>query len=429
MVTGGTPKTTGVFYDDSYSHALWAPGNACSGAPGTETQYAENLDKLVNGGTPLFTTIDPANLPMGMLTGNCVPIFPHSFLKTNTIFEVAHNAGLRTAWADKHPAYELVNGPSGSGVDDLFTPEINNDSNPTGTSVAATAANDQLKVNAVLHEIDGLTSDGQHSAPVPAIFGMNFQAVSVGQKLVDPVKSCQRNPTATCDPTYFPGGYQPGTLHFTPQLASGLAYVDGALGTMVAELRKQDLLDSTTIVISAKHGQSPIDPASLFKIGDQITPILTAAGITAAQTTEDDIALVWLQDQTQTAVAVKALRTNQAGPNKARIQSVLSGDALADHFGDPLRNDRTPDLIVQPIPGTIYTGSKAKVAEHGGFAEDDTHVALLVVNGAANDDRDARTHTEPVHTTQIAPTILRILGLRPEALKAVQLEHTAPLPR
>jgi hypothetical protein len=102
---------------------------------------------------------------------------------------------------------------------------------------------------------------------------------------------------------------------------------------------------------------------------------------------------------------------------------------LADQFGDPRRNDRTPDLIVQPMPGTIYSHSAAKVAEHGGFAADDTHVALLVVNGTAEHDRDDRVQSEPVRTTQIAPTMLRFLGLRPEALEPVQLEHTQPLPR
>jgi hypothetical protein len=34
----------------------------------------------------------------------------------------------------------------------------------------------------------------------------------------------------------------------------------------------------------------------------------------------------------------------------------------------------------------------------------------------------------PVETTQIAPTILQLLGLDPNALQAVQIEHTAPLP-
>jgi len=34
----------------------------------------------------------------------------------------------------------------------------------------------------------------------------------------------------------------------------------------------------------------------------------------------------------------------------------------------------------------------------------------------------------PVETTQIAPTILRLLGLRPQDLQAVVAEHTAILP-
>jgi hypothetical protein len=43
--TGGTSKSTGVFYDDSYDRLLFPPGSNCSGLPGTETVYAENLDK------------------------------------------------------------------------------------------------------------------------------------------------------------------------------------------------------------------------------------------------------------------------------------------------------------------------------------------------------------------------------------------------
>jgi Type I phosphodiesterase / nucleotide pyrophosphatase len=428
MLTGGTPASTGVFYDDAYSRSMWAPGNTtCSGTPGTETVYAENLDRTLNSTIPLFTSIDPANLPLARINGQCTPVFPHSFLRTNTIFDVAHAAGLYTAWADKHPAYEIVNGPSNRGVNDLFTPEINNANDPTAISVTATTAYDQLKVQAVLNEIDGRTSDGHRHAPVPAIFGMNFQAVSVGEKLVDPVKSCQRNPTSTCDPTYFPGGYEPGTLEFTPQLNEAMAFVDTAIGSMVDALHEHHLQDSTQLILSAKHGQSPIDPAKLHRIGDAVTPLLTAAGVTVAQSTEDDISLIWLVDQHQTLAAVRALVADETGANSARIQSIISGEGLAARFGDPLRNDRTPDIIVQPIPGTIYTGSKAKVAEHGGFAEDDTHVALLVVSGERDSDRAERVQSRPVQTTQIAPTILRFLNLPPQALESVQLEHTRPL--
>ena len=92
---------------------------------------------------------------------------------------------------------------------------------------------------------------------------------------------------------------------------------------------------------------------------------------------------------------------------------------------------------MQPNVGTIYTGSKAKVAEHGGFAANDTHVALLVVNSGSSEsgdhqssdsERGGKTIATPVHTTQIAPTILEFLGLKPDALKSVRQEGTRALP-
>src|SRR5262249_12163595 len=91
---------------------------------------------------------------------------------------------------------------------------------------------------------------------------------------------------------------------------------------------------------------------------------------------------------------------------------------------DPRRDSRVPDIIVQPELGVIYTKSQAKNAEHGGFSEDDTHVALLVADG-----RDTpRTIKVPVQTAQIAPTILWMLGLDPDALRAVRSEGTGLLP-
>ena len=129
--TGGTSRSTGVFYDDSYDRLLFPPGSNCSSLPGTEVVYAENLDKSLadatGGGTlgdPL-SQIDPTQLPLTLAGGKCVPVYPHQFIKVNTIFEVIKAHSFRTAWADKHPAYEILNGPSGAGVDDLYTPEVN----------------------------------------------------------------------------------------------------------------------------------------------------------------------------------------------------------------------------------------------------------------------------------------------------------------
>jgi len=459
-VTGGTPKVTGVFYDDSYSRTMFAPSSNCAGTPGAEMVYDESIDtgaataqRPVMGGT-----IDPASLPEAIVGGACQPVLPNDFLKTNTVFGVAHAAGLRTAWSDKHPAYQLVNGHgTPNAVDDLFTPEINADlvpaslvdtrgttitfphPNPTGTGpyfitdyIGNTEAYDQIKVDAVLNQIDGRSSAGTAGVGVPAIFGMNFQTVSVAQKDVDPSKTCDptRNDGTPCDPSYVPGGYEPGTLAFTPQMQGGMQYVDNALGEIVQELKAQHVYDSTEIIVTAKHGQSPINPANLAKIGHAETTVLKNAGIDLAQVTDDDVSLIWLANQSDTNAAVQALEASITAGNPARIAKIYSGPQLAAVFGDPAKNDRTPDIIVQPIPGTIYSTSNAKVAEHGGLAVDDTHVALFVVNGGNDQGQNAPGQTigTAVNTTQIAPTILRALGLNPGALDAVRSQHTNSLP-
>src|SRR6202035_959253 len=186
LVTGGSPRTHGLFYDYSYDRTIWAPDNkTCSGRAGTQMIFDESIDLYVGGVSQ--NVIDPNALPRYIDGhGHCSPLYPHSALRTNTLFEVikAQHAG-RTAWADKHPAYDLVNGPSGTGVDDLYTPEITNVGGFDNTiSVVCTAQNDALKVQAILNEIKGLTHDGTKFVGVPTVFGMNFQAVSVGQKLL-----------------------------------------------------------------------------------------------------------------------------------------------------------------------------------------------------------------------------------------------------
>jgi hypothetical protein len=165
-VTGGTPAATGVYYDDSYDRTLSAPGSNCA-VKGSEIVFDETIDidpdKVDGGGG-----IDPKKLPLDPAHG-CKPVYPHQFLRVNTIFEVVKAAGKRTAWADKHPAYDLVNGPSGKGVDDLYTPEIAA-GGADGERTKA-EANDDLKVAALLNEIAGKDHGGDKTVGVPACSG------------------------------------------------------------------------------------------------------------------------------------------------------------------------------------------------------------------------------------------------------------------
>jgi len=427
FMTGGSPISHGVFYDDTYDRTLFAPGSQCKGQPGTETMFAENLDydlsKLDGGGPAGSNHIDPAHLPLRLVGGRCVPVYPHNFLKVNTIMEVIHEAGGRTAWTDKHPAYEIVSGPSGQGLDELYAPEINSTTVPGHPGVdwtkdpVFTRTYDGFKVAGILNQIRGFDHTGQHAVGVPAMFGMNFQSVSVAEKV-------------TAD------GYVDARGTPSTQLALSLDAVDHALGSMLDALEDHHLTRSTLVIVGAKHGQSPIDVGKLHMIPSATHPnpkatldvtdpidLLTNAGIVVRQETADDVSLLWLDRQSQAAQAAVVLETNRSTRNDARLQTIYSGAALAERFGNPA-NGRTPDLILQPIAGTIYSGSAAKIAEHGGFAEDDTHVLLLL----SNPRLEAKSVDREVTNMQVAPTILRALGLRANKLEAVRLEGTRVLP-
>ncbi len=440
LITGGSPNSHGLFYDVSYDREIFDPTNTtCSGQPGNTMVFDETTDKYAGNPPVSLNVLDPSTLPNHLVNGQCVRLFPHNAVRSNTIFEVVRASGGRTAWADKHPAYDIVNGPSGTGVTDLYTPEITNNNGFDATvSVVCTVENDQLKVQAILNEIRGLTHDGK-PAHVPAVFGMNFQAVSVGQKVS--VDNKDGSCTASTDPNINkqPGGYLDGAGTPTSVLQYALQKTDDALWSFIKALRQQGLYESTLIVVTSKHGQSPINPVKVNKPGhfaDLVAALPDASTNPAAQALanaaacstgscgfvqDDDIALIWLKDQTQTTEVAAYLNTNAKA---LFIDEVLAGAEIRLKFRDPLKNSRTPDILVQPIYGTIYTTSSKKNAEHGGFSYGDTNVGLIV----ANPKLDPKTVKSPVATSQVAPSILKALGLEADELQAVQKEGTQVLP-
>jgi len=142
-----------------------------------------------------------------------------------------------------------------------------------------------------------------------------------------------------------------------------------------------------------------------------------------AQADEDDISMLWLTDQSQTqsAAATLAIASNE---NLFWQGEIFFGPALTLQFNDRLTDSRTPDIIVAPNVGVIYTGGTGKVAEHGGFAYDDRNVVLIV----SNPSYKPVTFNDQVETRQIAATIVKALGLDPNQLQAVQREFTETLP-
>ncbi len=463
LVTGATPRTMGVYYDVAYDRSLDAPalttGNGVAAGPctpygvptGTTTEYEEGIDldqSKLNGGAPGaglteggIASIDARKLPRDPAAG-CAPVYPWNFVRTNTVYNVIHAAGGYTAWADKHPAYSSIGGPGGTSVDDYYAPEINSNvialpgvTTSEGASCASvrdTAGDltswtnsfanvqcyDQLRVNAILNQIAGRTHSGQ-TAQVPALFGMNFQAVSVGQKLIEGSAS---------------GGYLNAAGVPSAQLLGEIEYVDAAVGDMVAALKQTGQFEDTVIIVTAKHGQSPIDP-NLYKRNGTATPATllanelpfseSPASATGIGPTEDDVSLLWLKNGANVKNAVETLENNAA---EIGLGQIFYGPTLALNYNLPGlgrgRDPRTPDIIVTPNVGVTYSNSKKKREEHGGFSHDDTNVMLLVASPALA----PRTVSVPTETAQVAPTILTALGLDPNKLDGVREEGTAILP-
>ena len=110
------------------------------------------------------------------------------------------------------------------------------------------------------------------------------------------------------------------------------------------------------------------------------------------------------------------------GFSASGLASVQDGPAF---LGVPAGDARVPDLVGLVQHGVVYTGGKGKIAEHGGADPQDRHVPIVLF-GAGVEHGDVVDR--PVETTQIAPTILSLLGLDPDLLQAVQAQHTPTLP-
>jgi hypothetical protein len=468
IVTGGSPKTTGLYYDVAYDRSLDPPaattgtglaGGICKpyAAPtGTTTdndQGNEYDDTKLNGGAPApysvtdggIQSINPAFLERDPATG-CSPVFPWDFVRTNTIFSVVHSSGGYTAWIDKHASYSFVAGPGGYGLDDYYSPEVDSaviklpgvttaegascakirDNSAAGASAWNNSFEniqcyDALKVQALLKEIAGKTHTGA-PASIPALFGMNFQAVYVGESVYEP--------------NVAKGGYKNAAGAPSDELLTEIEFVDASIGDIVTALKNSGIYDETLLIVTAKHGSSAIDP-NLYVANGTNTPatlLATAGYIPSSESpltpnsigaTEDDVSVLWLKPGKSVDDAVAILETNKS---QIGLGQLYYGPSLALNYNTgglgPGLDPRSPDIIVTPNVGMTYSGSTTMIADHGGFAHDDTNVILLVSNPAFT----PQTVAAPTTTMQVAPTIVKALGLDPKALDAVRAEGTQVLP-
>jgi arylsulfatase A-like enzyme len=253
---------------------------------------------------------------------------------------------------------------------------------------------------------------------VPAILGMNFQGVNIGQKFSGYVDAAGTTPN-----TVQVIGAKTGQ---TPGLQAALDHADASIQQMLDKLDANDLTDSTLVIMAAKHGNSPVDRTTFRAIDPDATfaPLINAMqpGLSAA-VTADTMALIWLTDHSRANDVADMLRAHSAQIGGGTVYAGAEIDALVDGqmAGNPGRH---PDVVVQPDQGVVYTTVGSKICDHGGLHEQDRHVAMVIAGPRV----EAGTVTQTVELQQLAPTILKALRLKKRALDAVRLEHTKRLP-
>jgi hypothetical protein len=335
----------------------------------------------------------------------------------------------------------MAGGPGGKGLDDYYSPEVSSNVVPlpgvtTSQGVSCATVRDSsggawngsfaniqcydaLKVKALLNEISGKTHNGA-AALTPALFGMNFQSVYIGQSVAEPGIG--------------KGGYQNAAALPSAELLHEIEFVDASIGDIVGALKNAGIYEDTLLIITAKHGDSPIDPRAYVADGANTPATLLGTAIpfsesplntTGIGATEDDVSVLWLVPGASVPAAVGLLERNAAAIG---LGEIYYGPTLwvNNNVGglDPGQDPRAPDIIVTPNVGVTYSGSTTMIGDHGGFAHDDTNVVMLV----ANPRFKAATVSSTTTTAQVAPTIVKALGLDPAALDAVREEGTDVLP-
>ena len=263
----------------------------------------------------------------------------------NTIFEVARKAGLRTAWADKHPAYEILNGPSGTGIQDLFTPEINSDAPTLGRATTGRPTTrspmqyDSYKVQAVLNEINGFDHSGTTQVGTPAIFGMNFQTVSTAEKL----------PTSDgLAGGYLADGVTPGPLlqqrarlHQRAGRRSSVSAIHGQRTR--PEHRDHPLGEARPVARRTRSRLTRIPDGPIIDALNAAWKLRTrCAGDLVAFSVDDDGMLIWLSDRSHAATRVR--------------KGVPAGTHAAPATTSTAMPSRTP----APGCASVYAGADAR---------------------------------------------------------------------
>ena len=324
-LTGASPKGTGIPYDEYYDRHY---------------KLAIEITETV--------TVPPG-------------LRPHDLLKVPTLFEAAKAKGLKTAFISKHIGYEILQGPSGKGVDQLELPES---ADWKGPFTDYDAKNFETLTGWV----------GKDGADIAGIY-----AIAANYAMEDHGVAAAETRAAVTD-------------------------IDAQVGKIVDAVKAGGRYDDTVFVVMGDHGDTDT-PNAVASKGD-VVGFLAEKGIKAAKITAADVMLAWLADSSQAQQAVALLDTPEA-KEKFGVDKVLGPDAIKA-MGD-FADDQMPDFVLLVKPGVVYTKLPSKKkAEHGGAFDSDRRVASVMAGPGV---KSAAGVDAKVNIFSTAPTLAKLLGL------------------
>jgi len=338
-LTGASPRVTGIPYDEYYDRHY---------------KLAIEITETV--------TVPPG-------------LKPHDLLRVPTIFDAARAKGLKTAFISKHAGYEILQGPSGHGLDRLELPEM---AEWKGPFKEYDAKNFELLTSWIAK--DGFDIVGLYA--IETNYAMKDNGVAAAET------------------------------------RAAVADVDGQVGRLVDTLVAASRYDDTVFAVLGDHGDTDT-PTGIASKGDgSVVGFLAEKGIKVAKVTADDVMLAWLADSSQAQQAVALLDTPDS---KARfgIERILASEELKrmQDFAD----DQMPDFVLLVKPGVVYTKLPSKKkAEHGGAFDSDRKVAFVMSGPGV---QSGIVPEGKVNVFSLGPTVAKLLGTSlPDATAPVLTE-------
>jgi lipoprotein-anchoring transpeptidase ErfK/SrfK len=239
----------------------------------------------------------------------------------------------------------------------------------------------------------------------------------------------------------WPLGHLDGGMLDRSAVTTDMKNFDADLARIEDAYRAAGILDQTLFVITADHGMMPI---TRFVPASVLDNALAKAGTTATDAAASSGEYVWLADPSKAeTVAQNIVNTNDEGietayyltsdggkphyvaPNRSQLTD--SQEAANQYLLSSLINGHQPQVVVVGKEGASFSDPKSNwKADHGGPTWESEHLPLVIAGPGI---RSGQVISQPAQLEDIAPTVLKDMGVAPTGMQGSVLTDALDNPQ